>query len=69
MREAGYPPDTSYPTILDDGSRLKDLTAWLPPALPGTLVVDAHGRVAARVVGAVSAGQLEPVLAELSASS
>jgi thiol-disulfide isomerase/thioredoxin len=65
LRAAGYPP--SYPTMVDDGSRLSALAAWLPQALPGTLVVDPQGRVAARVVGAVSAGQLEPVLAELGA--
>ena len=52
-------------TVTDDGTALRALAAWLPPALPGTVVVDRQGRVAARVVGAVSAGQLDPVLAEL----
>lgn len=63
LQTAGRPAGGS--TIPDDGTRLRALAAWLPPALPGTLVVDRQGRVAARVVGAVSAGQLDPVLAEL----
>ncbi len=65
LRAAGRPPGGR--TVTDDGTALRALAAWLPPALPGTLVVDRQGRVAARVVGAVSAGQLDPVLAELAA--
>jgi thiol-disulfide isomerase/thioredoxin len=55
-----------YPSLVDDGTRMRALTRWLPPAVPGTLVVDPRGRVAARVVGAVRAGVLDPVLADLS---
>lgn len=65
LRAAGRPPGGR--TVTDDGTTLRALAAWLPSALPGTLVVDRQGRVAARVVGAVSAGQLDPVLAELAA--
>ena len=57
-----------YPDLRDDGTLLRALAAWLPAALPGTLVLDPRGRVAARIVGPVTAGELEPVLDRLSAA-
>lgn len=54
-----------YPQVRDDGDLLRRLAPWLPAALPGTLVLDRDGRVAARVVGPVRAGLLEPVLERL----
>jgi thiol-disulfide isomerase/thioredoxin len=57
---------SSYPHLVDGGRLLARLSPWLPDAVPGGLVVDAHGRVAARVVGAVTAAQLRPLLARLS---
>ena len=55
----------TYAQLLDDGSRLKRLARWLPEALPGTLVLDRQGRVAARVIGVVDPAQLRPVLTSL----
>lgn len=63
--------DVPYPSILDarDGSALLALAGQVPPqAVPTTLVLDAEGRVAARVLGRVEAstlqGLLDDVLAE-----
>ncbi len=54
-----------YPHFVDDnGLLLAQLAPWLPRAVPGSLVVDPDGRVAARVVGQVTAEQLEPLLAQ-----
>lgn len=58
----------SYPDLVDRGTLLARLAAWLPDAVPGCLVIDPQGRVAARVVGPVTAAQLRPVLAGLVAA-
>ena len=54
----------SYPSIDDDGGRvLLAFRGTLPPvAIPSTLVLDRSGRVAARVLGKVSAGTLRGVV-------
>lgn len=60
----------TYPSIDDNGGRvLLAFRGTLPPtAIPSTLVLDRHGRVAARVLGEVSAltlqGVVDDVLAE-----
>ncbi len=62
--------EISYPSIDDDGGRvLSAFRGPLPPvATPSTLVLDRQGRVAARVLGPVSAstlrGVVDDVLAE-----
>jgi thiol-disulfide isomerase/thioredoxin len=61
LRSTGF----SYPHLLDQGTLLARLSIWLPAAVPGSLVVDPQGRVAARVVGPVTAAQLRPLLAGL----
>jgi peroxiredoxin len=61
----------TYPSIIDTDAALQMRFGYdtLPPqAIPTTLVLDAQGRVAARVLGPVSAatlrGLVEPLLAE-----
>lgn len=63
--------EVPYPSLLDarDGAALLALAGQVPPqAVPTTLVLDADGRVAARVLGRVEAstlqGLLDDVLAE-----
>ena len=48
--------DVSYPSVFDpDGRELLKFGSQLPPsAIPSTLVVDAEGRIAARVLGEVT---------------
>lgn len=59
-----------YPNMLDtDGTMVAALSTILPPqATPSTVILDAQGRAAARVVGAVEEstlrGLIEDVLAE-----
>lgn len=61
----------TYPSIIDTDAALQLQFGYdtLPPqAIPSTLVIDAQGRVAGRVLGPVSAatlrGLVEPLLAE-----
>ena len=57
-----------YPSIVDKGARLLAHVPGVPPeAIPSTVVLDRQGRVAARVIGTVKPGMLEPVIAELQA--
>ncbi len=62
--------DVGYPNVIDRDGRLQLLFSdSLPPqAIPSTLVIDRHGRVAARALGRVSEsslrGMIEPLLAE-----
>ena len=57
-----------YPSIIDKGARLLVHVPGVPPeAIPSTVVLDRQGRVAARVIGTVKPGMLEPVIAELQA--
>jgi len=64
LRAAG----ATYPDLVDDGTLLSRLSAWLPQALPGSLVIDRQGRVAARVIGAATAAQVQPLVSQLSAT-
>jgi len=48
-----------FPSIVDaDGSLLRSVPGVPPAALPSTLVLDAQGRIAARIIGPASAEQL-----------
>ena len=60
---------SAYPSLRDDGSLLARLSQWLPPALPGTLVVDPDGQVAARVVGPVTGPELLRIVSGAPGSS
>ena len=59
-----------YPNVIDRDGRLQLLFGdSLPPqAIPSTIVIDAQGRVAGRILGKASAsdlrGMIEPLLAE-----
>lgn len=56
-----------YPSIVDqDGSIAARLRPWLPvQAIPGTLVIDRDGRVAASVIGKVRRSVLTATLEDL----
>ena len=57
-----------YASIIDKGAHLLAHIPGVPPeAIPSTVVLDRQGRVAARVIGTVKPGMLEPVIAELQA--
>lgn len=65
----------TYPSIIDRYAELQlrfDYDTLPPQSIPSTLLIDAEGRVAARVLGPVSAatlrGLIDPLLAERSAS-
>ena len=53
-----------YPSVADkDGGVLMALSAYVPPqAVPTTLVLDAQGRVAARILGIADRSVLETLL-------
>ena len=55
-----------YPSIFDEGGRdLLPLRGIIPSAvIPSTVVVDRHGKVAARVIGPVTYSALNRVLDE-----
>jgi len=58
----------TYPSIVDStGSLLRGIPGVPPTAIPSTVVLDRRGDVAARIIGAVKPGVLEPVLADLAA--
>ena len=55
-----------YPSIVDRGASILLTIPTVPPeAVPSTVIIDKQGRVAARVIGAVKPGMLEPVLTAL----
>lgn len=62
---------STYAHIYDpDGQQLLKFTGILPiQAIPSTLVIDREGRVAARIVGAVSATSLTQLIDETAAPS
>ena len=61
----------TFPSVQDTDGRLQLLFAdSLPPqAIPSTLVIDREGRVAARILGKVSAATLRGVIDEVDRSS
>ncbi|STX33373.1 TlpA family protein disulfide reductase [Kocuria rosea] len=58
--------DIPYPSFQDkDGEVLMALSAYVPPqAVPTTLVLDAEGRVAARILGLADRSILDTLLAD-----
>lgn len=60
----------TYPSLVDTDGRLLSLLPMLPQsAVPSSVFIDARGRVAARVIGPITAQQLAAVLRQLAASS
>jgi thiol-disulfide isomerase/thioredoxin len=61
--------DITYPSIWDPtGSVLVSLSGTLPPkAIPSTLIIDKQGKVAARVVGAVTERTLVDMITDVAA--
>ena len=60
----------TYPSIFDPDGRLLLGFAQLPPkAIPSTVVIDAEGRVAARVLGTVDATTLSGIVSDVAADS
>jgi peroxiredoxin len=57
----------TYPNVIDrDGRQQLQFGSSLPPqAIPSTVVIDRQGRVAARVLGVVSAASLRAILEPL----
>ena len=65
---AGLLASSPYPSIFDrDGALLATVPGVPPRSIPSTVVIDRQGRLAARIIGPVQPGQLEPLLAELAA--
>lgn len=60
-----------YPTVVDaDGGLQAQFADTLPPqAIPSTLVIDAQGRVAARIIGRVSTATLTGVVSDVAAEA
>jgi hypothetical protein len=59
-----------YPTLVDhDGALLSRLTLLPPDGIPSTLVLDRSGRMAARVIGAVTRTELNQIVKGLASSS
>ena len=59
-----------YPQLADkSGSLLRTLTVLPQSGLPSTAVIDGHGRIAAVVVGAITARQITSLVDELSAET
>ena len=62
--------DVGYPSIVDsDGHRLATIPGVPPKALPSTVVIDASGRIAARVIGAVDPVELTGIVSAVSAET
>ena len=61
--------DSHYANLADPEGALLAQLRVLPPAVPGSLVVDRSGRVAARVIGPTTAAQMTQLLAGLLATS
>ena len=58
----------TYPSIVDEsGSTQLDFD--IPGIPPSTVVIDRHGRVAAKIVGQTPKGVLEPIIDQLAAES
>jgi len=56
---------SSYPNLADPQGELLAQLRMLPPAVPSSLLVDATGHVAARVIGPTTAPQMTRLLADL----
>lgn len=52
-----------YPSLVDhDGTLLSSIPGVPPAALPSTILIDADGLIAARIIGPVPPGQLGPIV-------
>jgi hypothetical protein len=59
-----------YPSLVDhDGALLSRLTLLPPAGIPSTLVLDRSGRMAARVIGAITRPELDQIVKGLTSSS
>jgi len=57
-----------WPSIVDpQGTLLPSIPGVPPAALPSTVVIDRHGRIAARIIGPVAGPELDEVLQDLRA--
>jgi len=57
----------TYPSIVDpEGALLATIPGVPPAALPSTVVIDAQGRIAGRVIGATTKAQLSELVAAAS---
>ena len=61
----------SYPSLSDSGDQiaLAFRGTVSPDAIPSTLVIDQHGRIAGRVIGGASYGSLDNMLTKLTAGT
>ena len=57
----------TYPTLIDDSILTKFRDSLTPNAIPTTLIIDTHGKVAARVSGAVTVAGLSTLLEKVAA--
>lgn len=59
-----------YPSIYDpDGSQLLDFGQLPPKAIPSTLIIDAEGRIAARILGEANAAAFAGVIEDVKATT
>jgi thiol-disulfide isomerase/thioredoxin len=57
---------TSYPHLVDrEGTLLRKLRLLPQMGIPSTLVIDRHGRIAARIIGAVTASEISQIVRNL----
>jgi len=54
-----------YPTFIDDSVLAKFRNSLVPNAIPTTLIIDAHGYVAARVSGEVTVALLSDLIGKV----
>lgn len=55
-----------YPQLVDsDGTLLGQLPLLPQKGIPSTLILDRHGRMAARVIGPVTGGEIQTLISEL----
>ena len=56
----------TYPQLVDsDGALLRQLPLLPQKGIPSTLILDRHSRMAARVIGPVTGGEIETLVSEL----
>jgi thiol-disulfide isomerase/thioredoxin len=59
----------TYPTLVDDSILTSFRGTLIPNAIPTTLIIDAQGRVAARISGATSVALLKEILHKVSGAA
>jgi thiol-disulfide isomerase/thioredoxin len=60
--------DVTYPSISDDDGGISARFPQVPLGLPSTLIIDSSGKVAARVISAVTAPDLQALVDKVKAS-